>query len=55
MTNKIVKETIVARSPKGNAVFTWDNESNARRWREDHQDHRLSFFKQVTTEEEITL
>ena len=54
-TPKIIKETIVGKSPTGNPMVSFDNEMSARRWIETRPDHRINFFKQITTEEEIKL
>lgn len=51
------KESIVGRSPSGQPAVSFDSEASLRRWIEKNEgrDYRLRFYRQVITEEEITL
>lgn len=53
------KTSIVGRSPNGNAVVCFDDETSARRWiqkiTEDKKQFSVKFFKQTITEEEIEI
>ncbi len=51
LTRKVVSKSIIARSPAGNPVFAFENESQVRQWIKNNPNHRVSFFTQITTEE----
>lgn len=49
------KESIIGRSPTGNAVISFENETMMQGWIDKNQSHRIIFYKQVITEELIPL
>lgn len=52
---KIIKESIVARSPKGQAVMSFESPVAARKYIESRPQINMTFYKQVITEEQVTL
>lgn len=51
----VKRESIIARSPTGTAVITFENETLANKWIEKNPSHRLKFYKQIITEEEVSI
>lgn len=51
--NKI--ESIIARSPSGRAVVTFDTAEKALSWASSNPHHNVSFYKQIITEEIIDI
>lgn len=52
---KIIKESIVARSPRGQAVMSFESTIAARKYMDSRPQINMTFYKQVITEEQVTL
>lgn len=46
---------IIAKSNTGNPVATFNDEEQARQWKRLRPNHRIVFFKQTITEEEVQI
>jgi hypothetical protein len=55
MPELITKESIIGKSPSGAAVLAFDTEAAAKRWIALGKPHRIKFFKQTITEEEVEI
>lgn len=54
--NQPPRASIIARSPKGNALVSFDNEAAAKRWFDDIEPKpNVTFHRQTIIEEEIKL
>lgn len=55
MPEVIKKSSIIGRSPKGVAVLAFENEALLELWLAKNTTHRMKFYKQTITEEEIEI
>jgi hypothetical protein len=49
------KTAIIGRSPTGKPVVSFETESQAKRWIEKSPNHRITWFKQTITEEQVQI
>lgn len=49
------KTSIVGRSPSGQAAIAFENTDQAKRWAEKNPNHRISWYRQTITEEQVQI